>query len=185
MITRAALACVLLLGCGGSSPSAADPRATSGAEHGADEGLTADQVVEITVNDPPPLAPGERGSLRVTLSIARGYHVMSNPPSKPNYVPTTVRLEAPSIRFGTPVFPAFTPFTLWDAVIDTLQGDAIISVPFEVSGDATPALVRGSCSVEYQACSEGSCLFPFSKAVDFTVRVAEPAPALSLARGVR
>lgn len=137
-----------------------------------DEVRSPAEVVTIAVSDPGPVVVGDRGELRVTLSIASGYHLMSNPPSKPNYIPTTLQLEAEGIQFGTPVFPPFTRFQLWDEVIDTLQGDATVGVPFQVSSDAAAGTRAVNCKVEYQACTEGSCLFPFTQVVSFSIQVA-------------
>jgi peroxiredoxin len=157
----------------GSAPAASQPTAAAAASSGAREDTrTAEQVLSVAVSDPPALAPGQHGELQVTLEIVPGYHVMANPPSKPSYIPTTVQPQANGARFGDARFPAFTRFQLWDDTIDTLQGHAVVTVPFELDPNTPPGELTGTCKVEYQACNATSCLFPFAKTATFHVHVA-------------
>jgi peroxiredoxin len=133
--------------------------------------LTPDQAVSVTLAAPMRTAPGGHGDVQVTLAIAPGYHVMANPASKPNYIPTRVQIDAEGVRFGAPIYPVATRFQLWDEAIDTFQGSAVVSVPFDVAADTADGVYRGTCKVEFQACSEGSCLFPFTRVMSFELGV--------------
>jgi DsbC/DsbD-like thiol-disulfide interchange protein len=108
----------------------------------------------------------------VTLSIAPGYHVMSNRPSDPAYIPTRVRFEdAAGVSWDEPQYPAPVPFKLDQRSIDTFQGAAVVRIPFRVAPDAAPSSLHFAGTVRYQACTEGSCLFPVTRQVTATIEV--------------
>jgi peroxiredoxin len=132
----------------------------------------AESVVAIEVNDSPRAAPGESGALTIALSIAPGYHVMSNHPSDPSYIPTRVHFEdAAGVTWEEPQYPSPMPFRLEGRSIDTFQGKTLVRVPFRVAPDAAPAPRRIEGTVRYQACTEGSCLFPVTRQVTATIEV--------------
>jgi hypothetical protein len=165
------------LGCGGSSSTAPRPAASD-----APTVLTPAQVAEVEVGPLVPIQTGGRGELSVQVRIAPGYHVMANPPSKPNYIPTRVEVVAEGVVFEAPRYPRPTPFRLWDDDIDTWEGTITIGVPFALGQEVAPGRLTGRVSVEYQACTEGSCLFPHTKEIAFVI-VVEPVASAYGAQG--
>ncbi len=133
-----------------------------GAVEGQPESLLApEQVMRGTVTSPLRVAPGTSGEVRVHLSIAEGYHVMSDSPSEANYIPTVVALgEVEGVRWGEPIYPAPVPFALFDTTIDTFEADFVVRVPYRVDDDAEAGERALTGEVRYQACTIGSCLFP-------------------------
>jgi thiol-disulfide isomerase/thioredoxin len=132
----------------------------------------AENVVGVEVSESPRVAPGASGALVVTLSIAPGYHVMSNHPSDPSYIPTRVRFDdAPGLSWDEPAYPAPVSFKLAQRSIDTFQGTTVLRVPFRVAPDAGPSSHHVSGTLRYQACTEGSCLFPVTRQVTATIEV--------------
>jgi peroxiredoxin len=121
--------------------------------------------------EPCVVAPGKRAEVRVRLDVAPGYHVMSDRPSAPTYVPTHVAVqEEPGVRPGEALYPAPGSFALADRAIATFAGVVEVKVPLEVAADAEPGTRRLRGSVRYQACTASRCLFPVTRA--FEVRVA-------------
>jgi len=139
---------------------------------GEEEGTTADgptallapqDVVQVTMPAVPSMAPGESGELEVHLDIADGYHVMSDQPSRPNYIATEVTFaDAPGIEWGETAYPPPTPFRLGDSTIRTFEGEVVLGVPVRVSADAEPGPRELDGEIRYQACTTGSCLFPIT-----------------------
>lgn len=139
--------------------------------------LVPEPVVTVT-------AEMRASDVAVTLRIAPGYHVMSNRPSEPTYVPTAVALTdgGYAARFGEPRYPAPSSVRLVDHDIATFDGTVVIVVPMQTraTGAGSPdAPIKGS--VRYQACTETRCLFPTTRA--FSVRA--PASTSSTPRSPR
>lgn len=142
------------------------------ASGGGAASLPPEQVVAIEAIAPGPVVAGEAGEISVVLTIAPGYHVMSDRPSDPAYIPTRVRFdEAADVTWQEPRYPPPVPFRLEQASIATFQGRTIVSVPFVTSRGAasSPRMAQGT--VRYQACTEGSCLFPVTRHVTVAVDV--------------
>jgi peroxiredoxin len=137
----------------------------------------ADGVVTIDVTAPGRVAAGEASEITVVLSIAPGYHVMSDHPSDPWFIATRVRFDdAAGVSWKEPRYPPAVPFELDGRTIATFRGKAVLSVPFILSRDADPAVRRVDGSVRYQACTEGSCLFPVTRRMTATIDVAPSSP---------
>jgi peroxiredoxin len=106
-----------------------------------------------------------RREVVVSLRIAPGYHLMSDRPSAPEYIPTEIAFpEGGSVTWGKPSYPAAAPFRLAEKSIATFQGVVEVRVPFDVAAES--ATVRRSIAgtLRYQACTPTSCLFPVTRA---------------------
>jgi peroxiredoxin len=132
--------------------------------------IAPERVIEVSAL-PARVRAGEPGELNVRLRIAPGYHVMSNHPSAPQYIATKVVL-APSaaLSWDAPQFPPAQTARVSDDEISTFAGELTVLVPFRVAPAAAPGVFPVEGEVGYQACTDGSCLFPTSKR--FTVDVA-------------
>jgi peroxiredoxin len=108
----------------------------------------------------------------VTLRIASGYHIMSDRPSEPTYIPTTIALAGGAdVRFAEPRYPPASSTRLVDRDIATFEGTVVVVVPRETRAGASPdTAIRGT--VRYQACTGTRCLFPTTRA--FEVRAGRP-----------
>jgi len=125
---------------------------------------------------PRTVAPGEHTELRVRLDVAPGYHVMSDRPSAPHYVPTRVVVGgAQGVAAGDAAYPPATSFALAGRAIATFEGAVDIVVPIEVAADASPGPRRLRGTARYQACSATTCLFPESREFEGTVVIRGPA----------
>ena len=154
---RALRSCLVLisaaeLGC--STPSAQSPRSS--------ELLSPERVVAVALT---PLACG----VRVRLRVAPGYHIMSNRPSAPNFIATSVTLASPDVSFEPPIYPQAIPYQVADHSIATFRGDTDV-----LARCASEPRLASAASIEltlrYQACTQSACLFPVTR--HFSTRIA-------------
>jgi peroxiredoxin len=136
---------------------------------------TAESVVRIATTSPAAVVAGETGEVTVVLSIAPGYHVMSDRPSDPAYIATRVRFEdSRGVRWEEPRYPPSVSVQLDQTSVATFQGQIRVSIPFVVATDAGDASSRFDGTVRYQACTESRCLFPVTRHVTAMIRIARP-----------
>jgi peroxiredoxin len=128
----------------------------------ADGTLDAGHVVFVT-SLPTSVAVGGEGEIQVVLHIAPGYHVMSDHPSKPNYIPTTIRLgDARDLAFGACLWPKSSSFDLGGESISTFEAEVVARIPVQVAAGAARGHIRVRGTLRYQACTRASCLYPFT-----------------------
>ena len=119
--------------------------------------------------------PGSVGEIVVHVHIDPEFHVMSDKPSKPIYVPTSVELSGPAgVRFDTPRYPVPTSYRLADLEISTFRGDVDVVFPFTTEANIREGLHEIRGHVHYQACTEGRCLFPRDEPFGTTLHVVPP-----------
>jgi thiol:disulfide interchange protein DsbD len=128
-----------------------------------------------------PLTADGSSTLNVSVSIAPGWHINSDHPSSPYYIPTRLTLVAPAgVTVGAVEYPpaeAVTPrfaagerlavFTGTIALRAQLRADARFR-----SGVGAPLKLR----IDYQACNDEQCLRPVS--VKSKVDLAAPVAAI-------
>jgi peroxiredoxin len=137
---------------------------------GAGVTLAPEQVVTIEAGAQRRVAAGETGDLMVILTIAPGYHVMSDHPSDPVFIPTRVSFrDADGLTWGEPRYPPPEPFRVAQDSIATFEGRTVVSLPFTMSKAAAPSRRTVEGTVRYQACTEGSCLFPVTRRITATI----------------
>jgi peroxiredoxin len=135
------------------------------------DALVPPPVVGVRVSSPA-LAAGEEGEIGVTLEIAPGFHVMSDRPSAPTYVPTRVELEGePDVEIGAARYPAPGAFALGERAIATFEGAVDVRVPITVARGASAGARRLRGTVRYQACTPSRCLFPASRAFEVPLAI--------------
>jgi DsbC/DsbD-like thiol-disulfide interchange protein len=98
----------------------------------------------------------------VKVKLDKGYHVHSNKPSQPEFIPTVITLETvPAVKAGTIAYPAgkservaglAKPLSVYEDHFD-------VSVPIGLSAAAKlPLTIRASLG--YQACQGAVCYAP-------------------------
>ncbi len=126
--------------------------------------LSPDEVVTAAAAVEAPKDGG--GEITVRLTIAAGYHVMSNEPSKPEYIATRISFDAdPGVTFGEAVYPAASDFSFAGNTIKVFSEQAIVRIPFAIAPDRRASARRLRGVVKYQACTIASCLFPASRKI--------------------
>ena len=135
--------------------------ASSGAPH----------VMSVTTNSTEATS-GSNGEIVVHVHIDPQFHVMSNKPSKPNYIPTSVALSgSPGVRFEEAVYPPATNYRLGDLELSTFRGDVDVALPFTIDANAAEGTHELRGKVHYQACTDGRCLFPRDEPFETTLHV--------------
>lgn len=161
------LGALLLLSCAHAEPSghAVQPERL----------LSPEQIVRATIAPTPAVPSGGHGELRITLQIAPGYHVMSNQPSNPLYIASRVRFAAHEIiAWGAPIYPPPQSFRLADETIATFEGEIAVRVPFEIANAAIPGSYELLGTLEYQSCTQTSCLFPVKRTLTAPITIVRP-----------
>ncbi|MDP9000007.1 MAG: redoxin domain-containing protein, partial [Myxococcota bacterium] len=131
------------------------------AENAEPPTLAPDKIVSVAAGDAAIARPGGTGEVIIALSIAPFYHLMSDRPSAPEYIPTRVRLEdVDGVAFGEATYPAPVPFKLANHAIATFQGAVEVRIPFQVAAGAAPGDRKVKAALRYQACTATRCLFP-------------------------
>ncbi|HLK35295.1 MAG TPA: redoxin domain-containing protein [Polyangiaceae bacterium] len=121
------------------------------------------------------IAAGEGADVVVRLDVAAGYHVMSDRPSEPTYIPTHVEIEpSPDVGVGGARYPSPVPYALGDRTIATFQGAVEVRFPVDVARGAAPGPRRLRGSVHYQACTASRCLFPVRRPFEVPVVIGRP-----------
>jgi thiol-disulfide isomerase/thioredoxin len=126
--------------------------------------LDADRpAAALAAVEPATLAPGQQGTLTLTLKLMEGGHANSNVPGDPTLVPTSFTPKpAAGIEWGRPSYPEPTTAREWYAPdpLSVFADGAQIRVPFTLSGSAPrgPLTVAGSIMV--QVCDHEQCYPP-------------------------
>ncbi|TMQ69337.1 MAG: hypothetical protein E6K80_12060 [Candidatus Eisenbacteria bacterium] len=136
------------------------------------------QLIQITTPEVT-LAAGGQARARVTLTIARGWHVNANPPVE-DMIPTQVDVESGAgITAEKAIYPApkkaklsfdERPLLVWDET-------ATIEVPLAAAASSAPGRRSLGGKLRFQACNDQVCLPPAT--VTFQIPVAVSAGANS------
>lgn len=161
-----ALCAPLLYGaCGGGQPDASNTSAGAGATPSASAQPTAKpkmQEVVATV-DETKLDAGGSGEATITLDIAEGYHVHSNPASDKFYIATEVKAEPQEgLTPGKPVYPKPVThrFEFSDKPLSVYEGHVAISLPLRADKTAAKGRHTFSANIRVQPCNDQTCLPP-------------------------
>ncbi|MEP7132764.1 MAG: cytochrome c biogenesis protein CcdA [Acidobacteriota bacterium] len=101
-------------------------------------------------------------SLRITATVAAGYHVNSHTPTEDYLIPTAVKVNAPAgSAAATPVYPPgqSKKFSFAEKPLSVYEGAFTVTVPVSWTGDA-PAAFSGT--LDFQACNDSQCFAPAS-----------------------
>jgi thiol:disulfide interchange protein DsbD len=105
------------------------------------------------------------GILRLTATLASGWHVNSHRPSEDYLIATEAHLDAqPGVTFGEPVYPEGVrkKFAFSESELSVYESAFTIQVPVVWDISRPPGAISGR--VDYQACNDKSCLAPASVA---------------------
>ena len=101
--------------------------------------------------------------IEVRLEIADGYHIMSDHPSDPYSIPTTISVTG--ISAGPTVYPASVDYQVSDKTLSTFSGALVTTIPFTTESHDLEAQVI----VRYQACTASRCLAPVTRTIPLHV----------------
>jgi len=131
--------------------------------------MDAGSVVSI-VAKPATAVSGGHGELTIMMRIAPGYHVMSNHPSRPEHIATSVTMgESPGLSFGDAAWPAPSTFYVDGEPISAFEDEIVARVPLDSTVGTLPGSRAVQGAVRFQACTRSSCLVPST--VSFETRL--------------
>ncbi len=106
--------------------------------------------------------PGGNVVAVVHVKLEKNWHVQSNKPSDPNYIPTVLTLSPPpGVKPKTIKYPQGTSEKVQGLAkpLSVYDGDFQISVPLTLDGNAKLPLTIPA-TLSYQACQGASCYPP-------------------------
>lgn len=161
-----ALCATLALAACGGGPDASNTT-TANANAASTPAATAQptpkkQEVVATV-DEVKLDAGGKGEAVITLDIADGYHVHSNPASDKFYHATEVKASPQEgLTPGKPAYPkgATHKFSFSDTPLSVYEGRAVIRLPLSADKSAAKGRHTFNATVHVQPCDDQVCFPP-------------------------
>ena len=123
---------------------------------------------------PTVLSQGQSGEAKLSLKIAKGFHVQANPAVSKNYIPTTVTVDqVPGVVWGEPKYPPGKPYKMAKASSEILVYDGLVEInlPIKVMSDAKRGLQKSQAKLRYQACDDKNCFFPTTLALTLPFKI--------------
>ena len=115
--------------------------------------------------------PSENIRVNVKADIQGGYHINANQVSDPDLIPTTIEVDAGSLKVGKISWPGSHKFkfSFSETELDVYEGSITIGVNLKAPKDIKPGKYDISGKLNYQACNDRACFAP--KDAPFTVTV--------------
>ncbi|MFL6285286.1 MAG: protein-disulfide reductase DsbD domain-containing protein [Pyrinomonadaceae bacterium] len=162
-----ALCAPLLSGaCGGGQPDAPNNASTSAtpAPTASAQPTQKQKMQEVVANvEEVKLDAGGSGEAVITLDIAEGFHVHSNPASDKFYIATEVKAEPrEGLTPGKPTYPKPVThrFEFSDKPLSVYEGRAVIRLPLRADKTAAKGRHTLSANIRVQPCNDQTCLPP-------------------------
>lgn len=119
---------------------------------------------------PDQLSPGTKFDFFIAVEINDGFHIQSNQPAAPSFIPSDVFVERrDGVRLSRPIFPEgkVRPDKFLGKLSE-YNGHITVRIPGEVDASRSPGPIRIAGIFTYQACDEkGNCFPP--DAVSFSL----------------
>src|SRR6266496_4031851 len=119
-------------------------------------------VVKV-VAPPVEIVAGQTGEVKVNLTIQKGYHVNSNPPTYPYLKPTELEIpasEGVSVSFITYPDPLTKKFAFAEKPLAVYEGETTVRVMLRADKSAKKGQRSLSARLRIQACDEQVCYAP-------------------------
>jgi thioredoxin:protein disulfide reductase len=111
-----------------------------------------------------PLASGAVSNLTINATIDSGWHINSNHPSNPDYIPTKLELTLPAgVKAGEVEYPPAekTKLAFSSEELSVFTGTIQFHIPLKGEAAVTPN-ESATITLNYQACNNNECLAPTS-----------------------
>jgi len=117
---------------------------------------------------------GSTLTVTIPLTVAKQFHVHSNPAASAEFIPTEIKLEPVNkISIGVPLYPKGKPYRLKGSTkeLTVYAGKFNIQVPLKLSTDLQKGDLELKGVLRYQACNDTICFFPDNLPVSIPVKV--------------
>ncbi len=134
----------------------------------ADALLKPEQVVAFgDIKLDKPLGVGRTSTLKVIAEVAPGWHINSDRPTSPDYIPTRLTMTAPDgVTIGPVHYPTAELLALefsGDEKLSVFSGSLEFEIPVSVSASFKPSpSIPATVTLNYQPCNNNLCLRPAS-----------------------
>jgi DsbC/DsbD-like thiol-disulfide interchange protein len=122
------------------------------------------------------LRPKDEAKVALVLDINNGFHIQSNKPLTPGFIPTAVFTDiVPGLTIDEPIFPPARKITVPEfGEVAEFTGRTVIVIPIKANIDLKGPDVRVTGVLTYQACDDktGQCFFPQNVEWGITIPVA-------------
>ena len=152
---------------GGGQPDAsnnASAVATTPAPTASAQPTPKPKMQEVVANvEEVKLDAGGSGEATITLDIAEGFHVHSNPASDKFYIATEVKAQPQEgLTPGKPTYPKPVThrFEFSDKPLSVYEGRAVIRLPLRADKTAAKGRHTLSANIRVQPCNDQTCLPP-------------------------
>jgi thioredoxin:protein disulfide reductase len=117
------------------------------------------------------LRAANTSTLAVTAQVASGWHINSDQPLNPDFIPTRLKITVPDgVKVGTVRYPLAETMALsfaGDEKLSVFSGMLEFDVPLTPAANFKPApTLPASITIDYQPCNDTLCLRPASVSVD-------------------
>ncbi len=112
--------------------------------------------------------PSENIKVNVKVDVQSGYHINANKLNDPDLIPTTLEIDAGSLKVGKISWPGSHKykFSFSETEMDVYEGSITIGVNLKAPKDIKPGKYDVTGKLNYQACNDRACFspkdFPFS-----------------------
>jgi thiol:disulfide interchange protein DsbD len=122
-------------------------------------------VVRLTsIGVDQPLQPGAASTLIIDATVDSGWHINSNHPSSPDYIPTQIDITLPTgVAAAEVQYPAAdkTRLPFSPEELSVFTGDIQFRIPMKADAAIAPNEIA-TITLNYQACNNRQCLAPRS-----------------------
>ncbi|MCC6866518.1 MAG: protein-disulfide reductase DsbD [Ignavibacteria bacterium] len=119
--------------------------------------------------------PSENIRINVKADIQSGYHINANQVSDPDLIPTTIDIDAGSLKVGKISWPGSHKFkfSFSETELDVYEGSINIGVNLKAPKDIKPGKYDITGNLNYQACNDRACFSPKDAPFNVTVVIKE------------
>jgi hypothetical protein len=114
---------------------------------------------------------GETAAVPLSIKVTPGYHVNSNTPADPLFIPLRLTWNPGPLETVEIVFPEpqIEKYGFSEKPLSVFSGDFKIVTKFKVASSAVPGVGVLTGTLHYQACNDKMCLIP--KTVEVTLPI--------------
>lgn len=136
----------------------------------------AQQYVTVTASpQKKDFYPSENIRINVKADIQGGYHINANKVSDPDLIPTTMEVDAGSLKLSKISWPGSHKFkfSFSETELDVYEGSITIGVNLKAPKDIKPGKYDITGTLNYQACNDRACFAPKDAPFSVTVVIKE------------
>ena len=145
---------------------------TAGGPGGLNERGGAVSRIQAEVS-PVQVVSGGKAVIKITVDVARGFHINANQPGDENMIPTTLTFDKPKtgIAFGKTIYPVpiSVKVSYSDKPLKVHEGSTVITTPITIDPrKVQPGKITLKGKLRYQGCNATTCLPPATADINVT-----------------